>query len=112
MRPSPEFGYHERMQNVTVVLSPDPERGGYSVSVPAAPGAMSDGDSRAEALANIRESVELWLEVATERGRGLLNETAELVAEEVATILGFREEFAWDRSIEIATITIRTPVLA
>jgi predicted RNase H-like HicB family nuclease len=42
--------------------------GGYSVSVPALPGCYSEGETREEALANIREAAELWLEVASERG--------------------------------------------
>jgi predicted RNase H-like HicB family nuclease len=42
--------------------------GGYSVSVPAFPGCYSEGDSIQEALANIREAAELWLEVASENG--------------------------------------------
>jgi antitoxin HicB len=41
--------------------------GGYSVSVPALPGCHSQGESLEEALANVREAAELWLEVAAER---------------------------------------------
>ncbi|HEV3082747.1 MAG TPA: type II toxin-antitoxin system HicB family antitoxin [Gemmataceae bacterium] len=41
--------------------------GGYSVSVPALPGCHSQGETREEALTNIREAAELWLEVAAER---------------------------------------------
>ena len=37
--------------------------GGYSVSVPALPGCYSEGDTLEEALTNIREAAELWLEV-------------------------------------------------
>jgi predicted RNase H-like HicB family nuclease len=40
--------------------------GGYSASVPALPGCYSQGESLEEALANIREAAELWLEVASE----------------------------------------------
>ncbi|MBI1832308.1 MAG: type II toxin-antitoxin system HicB family antitoxin [Planctomycetes bacterium] len=40
--------------------------GGYSVSVPALPGCHSEGDTLEEALANIREAAELWLEVTAE----------------------------------------------
>jgi len=41
--------------------------GGYSVSVPALPGCHSEGETLDEALANIREAADLWLEVASER---------------------------------------------
>ncbi len=42
--------------------------GGYSVSVPAFPGCYSQGETLDEALTNIREAAELWLEVASENG--------------------------------------------
>ena len=45
----------------TVVLEKEPD-GGYVVGVPALPGCVSQGDSRADALANIREAIELYLE--------------------------------------------------
>ncbi len=41
--------------------------GGYSASVPAMPGCHSQGETRDEALANIREAAELWAEVQAER---------------------------------------------
>jgi antitoxin HicB len=44
-----------------VVLTPE-EGGGYSVSVPALPGCASQGETREEALAMIREAIELYLE--------------------------------------------------
>ncbi len=44
-----------------VILEPSDE-GGYTVSVPALPGCISEGDSRDEALQNIREAIELYLE--------------------------------------------------
>ena len=45
----------------TVVLEQE-EDGGFVVSVPALPGCVSQGNSRTEALANIREAIELYLE--------------------------------------------------
>ena len=41
--------------------------GGYSVSVPAMRGCYSEGETLEEALVNIREAAELWIEVQTER---------------------------------------------
>ncbi|MCH8206381.1 MAG: type II toxin-antitoxin system HicB family antitoxin [Chloroflexi bacterium] len=46
-----------------VVLEPS-EEGGYTVSVPSLPGCISEGDTRSEALANIREAIRLYLEPA------------------------------------------------
>lgn len=44
-----------------VVLEPSDD-GGYTVLVPALPGCISEGDTVDEALENIREAVELYLE--------------------------------------------------
>ena len=44
-----------------VVLEPSDE-GGFTVFVPALPGCVSEGETRDEALANIREAIELYLE--------------------------------------------------
>ncbi len=51
----------------TVVLEPDEEEGGYTVTVPALPGCISEGDSLEEALENIKEAIELYLEGLKER---------------------------------------------
>ena len=47
---------------VAAVLEPSDE-GGYTVIVPTLPGCISEGESREEALANIREAIELYLEL-------------------------------------------------
>jgi predicted RNase H-like HicB family nuclease len=44
-----------------VVLEPS-EEGGYTVYVPSLPGCVSEGDTQEEALVNIREAIELYLE--------------------------------------------------
>jgi len=46
---------------LTVVLEPS-EEGGFTVFAPSLPGCISEGDTREEALANIREAIELYLE--------------------------------------------------
>lgn len=44
-----------------VVLEPS-EEGGYTAYVPSLPGCISEGDTREEALDNIREAIDLYLE--------------------------------------------------
>ncbi len=44
-----------------IVLEPSDE-GGYTVYVPDLPGCISEGDTVADAMANIREAIELYLE--------------------------------------------------
>ncbi len=39
---------------------------GFAVSCPALPGCHSQGATHAEAVANIREAIALWMEVAEE----------------------------------------------
>ena len=51
----------------TVVLEQEAD-GGYVVSVPALPGCVSQGDNRLEALSNIREAIELYVEDCREAG--------------------------------------------
>jgi predicted RNase H-like HicB family nuclease len=57
---------------VNVVLEPSDE-GGYTVYVPALPGCISEGDTRDEALANIREAIELYLEPVEDDTAGMPN---------------------------------------
>ena len=52
---------------------------GWSVSCLDLPGCHSQGDSREEALANIREAISLWLEVEAEEAGVKHVETLELV---------------------------------
>ncbi|HEY3245698.1 MAG TPA: type II toxin-antitoxin system HicB family antitoxin [Phycisphaerae bacterium] len=45
-----------------VILEPDPETGDWAAWCPELPGCASAGQSRDEALANIREAIELYLQ--------------------------------------------------
>ncbi len=47
--------------NLKVVLEPS-EEGGFTALCPCLPGCISEGDTQQEALANIREAIELYLE--------------------------------------------------
>lgn len=87
----------------TVVLSPDPG-GGYSVSCPALPGAVSQGETRTEAIANIAEAIAGWLEVASQNGEAPFPETPDLVAEEVGAVLGYRADEGCDLVVETAVV--------
>lgn len=55
----------EIIMKLQVVLEPSDE-GGYTVLVPSLPGCISEGDSLEEALTNIREAIELYLEPVEE----------------------------------------------
>jgi predicted RNase H-like HicB family nuclease len=50
-----------------VMLTPD-EDGGFVVECPVIPGCISQGDTRDEALSNIREAIELCLENQASEG--------------------------------------------
>ncbi|GAX61336.1 hypothetical protein SCALIN_C22_0046 [Candidatus Scalindua japonica] len=44
-----------------IYLQPS-EEGGYTVIVPSLPGCISEGETKDEAIKNIREAIELYLE--------------------------------------------------
>lgn len=46
---------------IRVVLEPSDE-GGFTVTVPSLSGCISEGDTREEALKNIQEAIQLYLE--------------------------------------------------
>jgi predicted RNase H-like HicB family nuclease len=46
-----------------IVIDPGEDRG-YTVYVPSLPGCISEGNTREEALANIKEAIALYLEPA------------------------------------------------
>jgi len=61
----------------TIILREEPE-GGYSAQCIELPGAISQGENRKEALANIREAIEGYLEAFPEE-RNQLKHKQELV---------------------------------
>ncbi len=42
--------------------------GGFAAAVPDLPGCMSDGETPAEALRNVREAIDTWIAMARELG--------------------------------------------
>jgi predicted RNase H-like HicB family nuclease len=64
---------------LTVVLE-EQEEGGYTAYVPSLKGCISEGDSKEEAIKNIKEAVELYLEADT-------NELIEFTGEKIVVTL-------------------------
>lgn len=67
-----------------VVLTEQPE-GGYTVTVPFLPGCISEGETKREALQNIRDAIEGYLVVARKRNLPITSglqimETVEVVS--------------------------------
>lgn len=61
-----------------VILVPDPD-GGYVVEVPSLPGCYSQGETVEEALANIREAIELHIETMIEDGEEVPEDIGETI---------------------------------
>lgn len=67
-----------------VFLEPD-EDGGYVVVCPSLQGCYSQGETVEEALANIREAIELCLEDMQERGEPVPDPSGVLIGSVVVT---------------------------
>ena len=50
------------MRTYSIVVDPDPDDGGFTVTVPALPGCITQGESIEECLANAREAIALYIE--------------------------------------------------
>jgi predicted RNase H-like HicB family nuclease len=51
-----------REYQYTIILHPDSEQGGYTVTVPALPGCITEGDTKEEAIAMAKEAIQLYIE--------------------------------------------------
>ncbi|HLB34004.1 MAG TPA: type II toxin-antitoxin system HicB family antitoxin [Chthoniobacterales bacterium] len=65
------------------------EDGVWIAECPSIPGCVSQGYQREEALKNIREAIELCLEVRAEYGMPLTIETQNLFSQSTETAMGF-----------------------
>ncbi|MDB5539626.1 MAG: HicB family protein [Devosia sp.] len=54
-----------------VIVSPlsEADGGGFVATVPDLPGCMSDGETQEEAIVNVLDAIESWLEAARDAGR-------------------------------------------
>jgi predicted RNase H-like HicB family nuclease len=46
----------------SIILYPDPEQGGYTVTVPALPGCVTEGETFEEAIAMAKEAIQVYIE--------------------------------------------------
>ena len=76
------------------VLLIDSEDGGYTVEVPALPGCISEGDTREEALRNVREAIEGYLAVLQEDGRQISSDARILEVDTVEVNVAMKEAVA------------------
>ncbi len=64
----------------TVIFQQEPD-GGFVAVVPALPGCVSQGDTRGEALANVREAMSVYLEDCVESGDPIPTEAGREIVE-------------------------------
>ncbi|MBI5729192.1 MAG: type II toxin-antitoxin system HicB family antitoxin [Candidatus Magasanikbacteria bacterium] len=70
----------KQVSEYVAVFEPDQRVGGYSVSIPALPGCISEGDTFEEALANIREAAQLYVEVMQQtKGKDWLKKESRVI---------------------------------
>jgi predicted RNase H-like HicB family nuclease len=60
-----------------VVLHPD-EEAGWIAEVPSLPGCVSQGETREQALSNIRQAIDQWIDAAAALHRQVPPETFEV----------------------------------
>lgn len=54
-----------------VVLYPDLEDGGWIAEVPSLPGCLSQGESKEEAIANVRDAIDTWIDGMQAAGQSI-----------------------------------------
>jgi predicted RNase H-like HicB family nuclease len=66
VEPRTDITVHVRGRDYRVVLTPDPDVGGYTIEVPELPGCLSEGDAMAEAREMAAEAIDAWLAAAAD----------------------------------------------
>ena len=92
----------------TVILLPE-EEGGFSVSCPALPGCVSQGETKEEALANIREAAEGWMQVELQTNPVPPEETAQKVGDELIWCVNDRAAYGLALLLETQQIDLQIP---
>ena len=60
----------------TIILHPDPEEGGYTVTVPSLPGCVTQGETMEEAIAMAKDAIRLHVEALKADGEPIPEEHA------------------------------------
>jgi antitoxin HicB len=63
------------MSSFTILLQPDPDEGGFTVTVPALPGCVTQGETLEEAIAMARDAIRLHIEALIADGEPVPDET-------------------------------------
>lgn len=71
------------MARYTVLLTPDMESGGYTVSVPALPGCVTDGENVEDALTRASEAISLYLRGEDDASLATVTNRAEVIVASV-----------------------------
>ena len=58
----------------TIILDPDPEEGGYTVTVPSLPGCVTQGETIEEAITMAKDAIRLYIETLLENGESVPEE--------------------------------------
>ena len=63
------------MKKYTIILDPDTEEGGYSVTVPALPGCITQGDTIEQCIQRAQEAIAGYIESLRAAGEMVPEET-------------------------------------
>ena len=63
------------MRKYTIILEPDPEEGGYTVTVPALPGCITQGETIEQCIERAREAIAGYIESLISEGEPVPEET-------------------------------------
>jgi len=63
------------MRQYTIILEPDPEEGGYTVTVPSLPGCITQGETIEQYIERAREAITGYIESLKADGEPIPEET-------------------------------------
>lgn len=69
-----------------IVLEPDPEEGGYTVTVPSLPGCVTEGDTIEECIEQAKEAIKVTIEDM--KDEGLPIPAWDVIVNEVTAVIG------------------------